>query len=127
MNTIQSTEGIIRVILQIVVALGLLNVWLLRRNQSTPYRGGAARNMQEEFAAYGLPGWFMNLIGLLKVAFAICLIAGIWLPVLVDPVAIGLVVLMVGAIVMHLKVQDPLIRSLPALVVLILSLAIVFI
>ena len=83
--------------------------------------------MQEEFAAYGLPGWFMNLVGLLKVAFAVCLIAGIWLPVLVDPVAIGLAVLMVGAIVMHLKVQDPLIRSLPALVVLILSLAIVLV
>jgi hypothetical protein len=47
---------------QIVVALGLLNVWLLRANKPTSWRGGEAKNMLEEFRTYtdfrpGLCGW----------------------------------------------------------------------
>jgi hypothetical protein len=45
---------------QIVIALGLLNVWLLRAKRPTAYRGGDAQNMKEEFEAYGLPAWFMG-------------------------------------------------------------------
>ena len=33
-------------ILQVIVGLGLLNVWLLRRQSSTAYRGGDAKNRQ---------------------------------------------------------------------------------
>ena len=106
---------------QIIVALGLLNVWLLRFGKSTAYRGGAARSMPEEFAAYGLPAWSTYVIGILKVASALCLIAGLWLPRIVLPAALLIVVLMLGALAMHLKVQDPLKKSLPALVMLILS------
>ncbi len=40
---------------QVVVALGILNVWIIRFNRSTQYRGGGAQNMREEFQAYGLP------------------------------------------------------------------------
>ncbi|HEY5764475.1 MAG TPA: hypothetical protein VIS30_00470 [Candidatus Deferrimicrobiaceae bacterium] len=36
---------------RIVIALGLLNVWLLRAGKPTDWRGGDARNMKEEFAA----------------------------------------------------------------------------
>ena len=61
---------------QMIIAFGLLNVWLLRSQKTTPYRGGDATNMREEFAAYGLPAWFMWAIGLLKVTLAIALIAG---------------------------------------------------
>ena len=32
-------------LLQILVGLGLLNVWLLRRQSATPYRGGASRTL----------------------------------------------------------------------------------
>ncbi len=44
-------------IIQCLVALGLLNVWLLRFNRKTPYRdrGGSTASMREEFAAYGMP------------------------------------------------------------------------
>jgi hypothetical protein len=58
------------IVLQLVVALGILNVWLLRANRATAYRGGNAKNMREEFATYGLPYWFMCVIGVLKVALA---------------------------------------------------------
>ena len=111
-------------ILQIIVALGLLNVWLLRFNQRTAYRGGNASSMREEFAAYGLPAWFAYLIGVLKIGSALALIVGIWLPVLVLPAAGLISVLMVGALSMHIKIHDPLKKSLPALGMLALSLAI---
>jgi hypothetical protein len=103
---------------QILVALGLVNVWLLRFNRSTSYRGGAARTMSEEFAVYGLPKFLLWIVGALKLGCAVALILGIWMSFLVKPAAAILAVLMVVAILMHLKVRDPLIKSLPALSVL---------
>lgn len=111
-------------ILQITVALGLLNVWLLRFHRSTAYRGGDARSMREEFAFYGLPAWFTYFVGTLKVGAALCLIAGLWLHFLVFPAALLICLLMLGALAMHLKVRDPLKKSLPALVMLTLCIAI---
>ncbi len=116
----------VMVILQIVAALGLLNVWLLRFNRRTAYRGGEAGSMTEEFAAYGLPAWFAYVIGALKVGSALALIAGIWLPALVLPAAALVCVLMLGALAMHAKVRDPLNKSLPALGMLVLCLGIVW-
>lgn len=111
-------------ILQIIVALGLLNVWLLRFNQATAYRGGKATTMREEFAAYGLPVWFCYLVGFLKVGSALALLAGCFLPVLVFPAALIIAVLMAGALAMHVKVKDPAIKSLPAFLVLVMCLVI---
>ena len=111
-------------LLQIAAAFGLLNVWLLRFQHSTAYRGGNARSMREEFAVYGLPGWFTYVIGTLKIGSALCLIAGLWLHVLVFPAALLIAVLMLGALAMHLKIRDPLKKSVPALVMLALSIAI---
>ena len=111
-------------LLQIIVALGLLNVWLLRFNKATAYRGGQATTMREEFAAYGLPVWFCYLMGFLKVGSALALLAGIFLPELVFPAAALIAVLMAGALAMHVKVKDPVIKSLPALLVLVMCLVI---
>ncbi len=116
--------NIVTAALQIVVALGLLNVWLLRAQRRTSYRGGNARSMQEEFAAYGLPDWSRYVIGTLKVGSAVCLIAGLWLPGLVLPAASLVVLLMLGALAMHLKIGDGLTKSVPALVMLVLSIGI---
>ena len=111
---------VIQVVLQLFVALGLLNVWLLRYNQPTPYRGGNAKTMREEFAAYGLPPAAMYVVGGLKVAAALCLIVGIWLPVLVFPAALVVALLMVGALMMHVRIHDALMKSVPAVSLLVL-------
>ncbi len=112
-------------ILQVVVGLGLLNVWLVRARSSTAFRGGSAQSLREEFAAYGLPEWFFYAIGVLKIGSAVLLIVGIWVPEVV-PVAAGTVVgLMVGALSMHAKVKDPLTKSLPAFLMLLMSVAII--
>ena len=111
-------------IFQIVVGCGLLNVWLLRFNKVTAYRGGSASSMLEEFAAYGLPAWSCYLVGFLKVASAFALLAGLFYPVLILPAALVVAALMAGAIAMHVKVGDPFKKSLPALTVLVLTLII---
>jgi len=104
----------LRIALQLVVALGVLNVWLLRANKPSPYRGGDARNLREEFPAYGLPAATMYLIGAIKILLALALITGIWFPVFIRPAALGMGLMMLGAVAMHLKIKDPLQKSLPA-------------
>ena len=111
---------------QVIIALGIFNVWLLRFNRATAYRGGDAKNMREEFAAYGLPPWFMYLIGGLKLGLAVLLLIGIWVPVLVLPAALGMGLLMLGAVMMHIKVRDPASRAAPAAGMLALSLLAAF-
>jgi hypothetical protein len=112
-------------ICQIIVGLGLLNVWLLRFNKPTAYRGGTAANMLGEFAAYGLPGWSCYLVGFLKVASAVALLAGLLYSALVLPAAVVVAVLMLGAVAMHVKVRDPFKKSVPALAVLVLCVIII--
>ena len=110
--------------LQIIVALGILNVWLLRFGKSTSWRGGNAKNMREEFEVYGLPNSVMMAVGCTKVTLAVALIIGIWVPVLTLPASVGLALLMGVAIAMHVKVKDPPKKSLPAMTMFTLSIAI---
>lgn len=111
------------IILQIICALGLLNVWILRNKKSTKYRGGNSKNLKEEFQAYGLPVWVYYLVGFLKISSACLLIIGIWLPILVLPIALLIFILMLGALTMHIKVHDSLLKSVPAILMLIISLS----
>lgn len=110
----------IKPICQLVIALGIYNVWLIRVNKKTPYRGGTANNMAEEFRVYGLPSWFMRLVMVLKLTFATMILAGIVKTELALIGAAGLAMLMVGAILMHIKVKDPLMKSVPAALMLLL-------
>jgi uncharacterized membrane protein YphA (DoxX/SURF4 family) len=111
---------------QIIVGCGLLNGWLIRFNKATAFRGGAAANMREEFAAYGLPAWSCYAVGFLKIISALALLIGLLVPVLVLPAAAVVAILMLGAVAMHIKVRDPLKKAVPALTVLFLSLVIIF-
>ena len=52
------------------------------------------------------------------------MIAGLWLRFLVFPSALLIAILMLGALAMHVKIRDPLKKSVPALVMLALSAAI---
>jgi len=91
-------------VLQIILALGLINVWLVRSRKATAYRGGASTNLKDEFAAYGL-----------------ALLAGLWFPVTVVPAALVLTVLMLGAVLMHIKVKDPISKYVPASAMLLMT------
>ena len=67
---------VLKYILSTVVSLVVINVWLFRFNKSTIYRGGAASNMIEEFAIYGLNGTMVYIIGGLKLLAALGLLIG---------------------------------------------------
>jgi len=114
----------LEIVLKLFVALSIINVWLFRIGKPTSWRGGDANNMKEEFAAYGLPEWFMKVIGTLKVILSLLLIASIWYPGLESIGAYGISILMLGAVMMHIKIGDPMIKSLPAFSFLVISMII---
>jgi hypothetical protein len=64
------------------------------------------------------------VVGALKIGAGVVLIAGLFTPLPVAAAAWMVAVLMVGAIAMHLKVKDPLMKSVPALLMLLMSVAI---
>ena len=81
----------------VLVSGTVFNVWLLNMDQTSPYRGADATSLQAEFLAYGLSENIFYLIGGIKLMAQI------------------IAVLMLGAITMHFKVADPLLKSLPAI------------
>ena len=111
--------------LKVAIFLTIINVWFFRFNKPTRYRGGDAKSMKEEFEVYGISNAAMYIVGAIKVALATLLLISIWYPELSIPVASGMAIFMLGAIVMHFKANDPSIRSFPALTLLICSILIV--
>ena len=102
------------IILKLIVGLSILNVWLLKRNKETIWRGGNAKNIIEEFEVYGLSRNVCHFIGLIKVSLSLLLLISIWFEQLEKPSVIGLALLLFGSIVMHVKVRDPIKKSFPA-------------
>ena len=115
----------INAVLQLIVGLGLLNVWLLRGARRTSYRGGGAQTLREEFAAYQLPTAAFYLVGALKVVAGVILLAGLWWPLPVRAAAGVVAALMVGAILMHVKIKDPVTKSVPAVIMLVMCVVLV--
>lgn len=111
-------------ILIVLVSGTVLNVWFLRQAQATPYRGADALSLKEEFLAYGLSEPLFYTIGGIKVLAAIMLLIGLKTKKWVKPAGQIIALLMIGAIAMHFKVSDPLLKSLPALAMLSMSVAI---
>ena len=105
-------------VLQLIIAIGLINVWHYRFNKATEYRGGDATNMKEEYIAYGLPVWLMYFVGALKVSIALMLIISFWVEELLLYNLVALAGLMIAAVFMHVKVKDPIKKSYPALSIL---------
>lgn len=109
----------------VLVSGTVFNVWLLNMDQASPYRGNAAPNLKEEFLAYGLSENIFYLVGGIKLLAALALFFGLRVKQTVVPSAQIIAVLMIGAIGMHFKVADPLLRSVPALGMLAMCLVIV--
>ena len=81
--------------------------------------------MREEFAVYGLPVWFMRLVNVAKLLLAALLLSGVWMSDITRPAAFGILILMVGAVLMHFRVGDPVRKALPASALMVLSLSLV--
>ncbi len=116
----------IKTILTLIVSTTIINVWLFRFNDETIYRGGDALNMLEEFNIYGFSETFTYIIGFIKVSCALALLLSIYYNKILLPAALVIIALMFGALVMHFTVSDEIIKFLPAALVLIATLTIVF-
>ena len=117
---------ILNVCISLFVSILVTNVWLFRFNKETPYRGGEAKNMIEEFAAYGLDLNTMYLIGSLKIIASLGLIIGLLKTKISVYSSLLMAILMTGAIYFHFKISDPAIKYFPSALMLTCSVFIYF-
>lgn len=103
------------IFLQIFVAASIFFVWGVRY-----------ANIIEEFKQYRYPDWLRDFVGILKVTFAICLLAGISRPRGAIIGGVGIALLMMGALFTHLRVKNPPFKMLPSAALLVLSLVIAY-
>jgi uncharacterized membrane protein YphA (DoxX/SURF4 family) len=109
------------VLVQVFIAIAMFDVWLFRYNRPLRARGGDAQTMAEEFKVYGLPDWLLPVVRVLKLGSGVLMIVGIGYPPAAFAAGVTLIVLMGGAISMHLKVRDPLYKAMPATLFFLLS------
>lgn len=112
------------IVFQVVIALGIFNVWLLRRDRPTAFRPEGANSIAEEFKRYGFPDWVRVTVGSTKVVLAVLLLAGIVFAQVAFPAAALMSMLMAAAIVAHVRVRDPLIKAAPAFLMLVMSMVV---
>ena len=101
------------IVLQALVAASIFFVWVVRYD-----------NIIQEFKQYGLPDWLRDLVGILKLTFALLLLLGIQRASLATIGSLGIAGLMGCAFAVHLRVKNPAFKMLPALTLLVLSLII---
>ena len=102
--------------LQALVAASVFFVWVVRY-----------ANIVQEFKQYGLPDWLRDLVGILKMTFALMLLVGIERSPFAVAGGIGIAALMGAAFVTHLRVKNPVFKMLPSLTLLVFSVAIAWI
>lgn len=102
--------------LQALLAAAIFFVWVVRYD-----------NIVAEFKGYGLSESLRDLVGILKLTFALMLLIGIERPFFAIVGGAGIAVLMAAAVVTHLRVKNPVPKMLPALALLSCSVVIVVI
>lgn len=90
---------------QIVVAVAVGYVWIFRFD-----------NIVHEFKHYGLSDLTRTMVGAAKLILATLLVVGIWYPALVLVPALVMALLMAAAQYFHFKVNNPMSKRLPSLV-----------
>lgn len=103
------------IFLQAFVAASIFFVWVVRY-----------ANIIEEFKQYRLPDWLRDFVGILKITFAILLLAGIQRPRAAVLGGVAIAVLMTAALFVHLRMKNPPSKMLPSATLLVLSLAIAY-
>ena len=99
----------ISILAQLIVAISVIIVWVFRYE-----------NIVLEFKQYGLSSLVRNAVGASKIALATVLILGIWYTEFLIPASLLMAVLMIGAQYCHFKVNNPLVKFVPSLVLLLL-------
>jgi hypothetical protein len=88
-------------------------VWVVRYN-----------NIKDEFKHFNLPTWLRDLVGILKLSFAIMLLSNS--PEIVRIGAFGIAALMLAALGTHLRLKSAFFKMLPSFTLLCLCLLVVY-
>lgn len=96
------TEEVILAIFKTLVAGSIYFVWVVRY-----------QNIVEEFKYYGLPSWLRDLVGILKLSFALMLFSKHLLVNFLG--ASGIAALMLAAMATHWKVRNPFYKIAPSM------------
>lgn len=76
--------------------------------------------------SYRYPVGLMYFVGAMEILGGLGLLAGYWAPILAALAAAGLGVIMIGAVSTHVRIRDTANHTLPALVLLVLTLVVLF-
>ncbi|CAD7956909.1 unnamed protein product [Amoebophrya sp. A25] len=121
----QSIGSSVIIVAQCAVNLWIWSVWTWRFSMATSFRGRGSTSLLGEFDAYGYSLDTMKAVGLVKLSCATLLAVAMMLPEIPYLVYVssgGLLVLMLVAIVSHIRVGDPWTRNIPAVCMALLSL-----
>lgn len=101
------------IVLQAFVAASIFFVWVVRYD-----------NITREFKQYGLPDGLRDLVGILKLTFSLLLLIGIDRAGFAVAGGLGIALLMGCAFVVHMRAKTPVVKRVPCLMLLVISLAI---
>ena len=90
-------------VLKIIIFVTVFFVWVVRY-----------KNIKEEFLNYNIPNWVRDPVGILKISFTLMIQSSE--NQVVEIGAFGMAVLMVAAIITHLRVKNPIFKMLPAFI-----------
>lgn len=90
-------------ILKIIVFSSVFFVWVVRY-----------QNIVEEFRAYNYPNWLRDSVGIFKLSFVGMLVSSNTQLVVIG--SIGIMVLMLAAMITHLKVKNPFPKMIPSMI-----------
>ncbi len=79
--------------------------------------------MRRAAAHFGIPWSRYRLLGVAELAAAAGVLIGIWWPAVGVAAATGMILLLVGALVTHRRAGDPIKEAVPALLVLVITIA----
>jgi len=108
----------LKILFIVFISGTIINVWLFRLNVETPFRGGDAKTLMEEFLVYGLSENIFYFVGALKIIASLLLLSGIYFRKVILPSASTILLIMLIALIMHFKVGDSFYKHLPALIIL---------
>lgn len=104
----------------------VLHSWLLF---SMAFFGGSkiagAKHQIELFESIKLPQWFRVITGYVQIVGCLGLIVGYWYPGIAAWTAILIGIMMLLAVISHLRVKHPIGKMIPALLNLLISIAVV--
>tara|TARA_B110000014_G_C19921421_1_gene476707 strand:- start:187 stop:549 length:363 start_codon:yes stop_codon:yes gene_type:complete len=100
-------------VLKIITTISIFFVWYIRYE-----------NVKKEFEKFGYPSWFRDLSGILKISFIVMLHSHDYTVNLIG--AIGISIMMLGAVITHIKMNDNFRQSVASCAMLAISLLILY-